>query len=350
MPMLTRRAALLGTLAVPLAGALATPTHAAAAPVKIRFVLDWKYQGIHAPYLLAQKRGYFAREGLDVQIDQGNGSAATITSIMSGAYDAGVGDINAIIQNAGERPDQTPVMVYMLFNQPPFAMVVKASSPIKTLKDLEGRSIGSPAGGASVKLFPLLASRNGIDQSKISFTNVSPALQEQILVKDQVDAALVFNVTTYANLIGLGLDPDKDVRWFYYGQYGVDLYSNGTMVSQALLRDKPDAVRGLVRAVNQGVKDCIADPDAAIAVLSEVEPLIKPDVEKKRWLYALDTLVHSPEQEAIGLGDLKDDRLGKSIGEVTQAFTIAKPPTVAQVFNRSFLPPQADRTVSWKKG
>src|SRR6478735_6447265 len=83
---------MLTRLAVLAAGLLLTLTPAAAQE-KIRFTLDWKIQGLHAWYYWAADKGYFKAEGLDVTIDQGEGSAATVTRIMGGAYDAGFGDM-----------------------------------------------------------------------------------------------------------------------------------------------------------------------------------------------------------------------------------------------------------------
>jgi NitT/TauT family transport system substrate-binding protein len=329
-------------LAALAAGLMLTLTPAAAQE-KIRFTLDWKIQGIHAWYYWAADKGYFKAEGLDVTIDQGEGSAATVTRIMGGAYDAGFGDANAIIQNAALRPADAPLMVYMIYSKAPFALLVKANSPIKTIADIAGRKLGSPAGGAALKLFPLLAKKNGLDSAKVEVVNMAPNLQEQMLIRGDVDISALFTATSYMNLVAIRQDPDKDFRWIYYADAGLDLYSNGVMVSQKLAREKPEAVKGLVRAINKAIKDCLANPDAAIELLAKHEPLLNKDIEKRRLVYVAKTLIATPEASELGIGDIKDARMIDAIATIAAAYELPKSPAVADVFSRAFLPAKAER-------
>jgi NitT/TauT family transport system substrate-binding protein len=340
-PRLRRRRALLTTAAALGAASLAPVRAQDALP--IRFVLDWKLQGIHAWYYLAEDRGYFAAEKIALTIDQGDGSASAVTKVMAGAYQAAFGDINAIAQNAAARPGSAPVMVMMIYNRSPFALITRAGSPVRSVKDTEGRTLGSPAGGAAARMFPVLAEKAGIDPAKVKWTNMAPNLQEQFLLQGHVDASAVFSVTAYMNLIAQGVDPDKDIRWFHYADNGIDLYGNGILVSQALIRERPQTVAGLVRAIHKGIRDTVADPDAAIAALARREPLINRDLEKRRLLYALRTTMLTPEVQANGFGDVSDARLASSIGQLKAAFDLPRAPAIGEVFDRRFLPPVAER-------
>src|SRR5207247_8339238 len=117
----------------------------ATAQTRLKLVLNWKYQGPQGMFFLAEDRGYYKAEGLEVTIDQGNGSGAAVPLVANGTYDAGFGDINALIEMAARKPEDAPVAVYVMFNQPPFTVAVKADSPIKTPKDTEGKTLGGAA-------------------------------------------------------------------------------------------------------------------------------------------------------------------------------------------------------------
>ena len=150
------------TAAIALAGPLAAVTPAAA-QTKLKVVLNWKYQGPQGMFFLADDRGYFKAEGIEVQLDQGNGSGGVPALVGNGTYDVGFGDLNALIELAAKKPEDAPVAVYVMYNQPPFTIAVKADGPIKTAKDLEGKSIGGPANDGALKLFPAFCKIAKID-------------------------------------------------------------------------------------------------------------------------------------------------------------------------------------------
>jgi len=321
---------------------LVTPAFAEGVPIK--FTLDWKIQGVHGWFYLAKEKGYFAEEGLDVMIDQGEGSAATVSRIMSGAYDAGFGDMNAIIQNAATKPDEAPVMVYQIYNQPPFAVLTKTGGPVDSLASLEGLKVGAPPGSASTKLFPALASAAGFDADKVELVSVKSNLQEQMLIQDQVSASLVFNVTSYLNILGLGMDPDTDFTWYPYGASGLDIYSNGVMVSPKLLAENPEAVQGLVNAIAKAMADVIANPQEGIDVIVATEPLSNGELEMKRLQFALNNLIFSDESKANGIGAVDTDRLSRSIATIKELYDLPSSPAPEAVFDASFLPPMDMRS------
>lgn len=313
------------------------------AQTKIKLILNWKYQGPQAWYFIAQDKGYFKAEGLDVDIDQGEGSAASIVKVATGAYNVGFGDINALIDLASKKPAEAPVAVYMMYNVPPFTIVVKKDSPIKTAKDLEGKTVGGPANDGALKLFPAFAKAAKIDASKVKITNMTPNLREQMLKSGQVDAIFGYINTVWFSAKLVGFDPEKDLRFINYGDNGLDLYSNAIVVSKALAKDNPNAVKGLLKAINRALNDTLANPEAAMDAVMKREPLVNRAVEKERLVATLVSEMGAPEIGRIGLGDIVDERLQRTIDVVVEANALTRKPTRDEIFSRAFLPARADR-------
>src|SRR5262249_28012195 len=331
-------AALLGILVLAAPLGLASP---AVAQTKIKLVLNWKYQGPQGMFFLAEDRGYYKAEGLEVTLDQGNGSGAAVSRVANGTYDAGFGDINALIELAAKKPEDAPIAVYVLFNQPPFTVAVRADSPIKSPKDFEGKTLGGAANDGALKLFPALCKLAKFDCAKVNITNMQPNLREQMLMQGQIDGAFgyVNTIRFSAKLMGV---QDSQLRYINYGDYGMDLYSNAIIVSKKLVKDNPKAVKGLVRAINKGLEDALKDPAAAVAAVAKREPPIKVPVERERFEATLKDEMNHPEIAKIGLGNVDPARLKRSIDILVDANALPRTPAVEEIFTGAFLPPTDD--------
>ena len=330
------RSALLALTAALAFSALAAAP-AAAQTTKLKLVLNWKYQGPQGMFFVADDKGYFKQEGLEVTLDQGNGSGAAVPLVANGTYDVGFGDINALIELAAKKPEDAPIAVYVMFNQPPFTVAVKSGSPIRTPKDFEGKTLGGAANDGALKLFPALCKLAKIDCAKVNITNMQPNLREQMLMNGQVDGVFgyVNTIRFSAKLMGV---EDSQLRFINYGDYGMDLYSNAIIVSKKLVKENPKAVAGLVRAINRGLIDSLKDIDASVAAVAKREALIKIPVEKERFIQTLKDEMNHPEIARIGLGNVDPERLKKSIDILVDASGLPRTPAVSEIFTPAFLP------------
>src|SRR5882757_6255567 len=322
-------------LAAPLA---ATP---AAAQTKLKVVLNWKYQGPQGMFFLADDRGYFKAEGVEVQLDQGNGSGGVPVLVANGTYDVGFGDMNALIELAAKKPEDAPLAVYVMYNQPPFTIAVKADGPIKTAKDLEGKAIGGPANDGALKLFPAFCKIAKIDCTTIKLSNMQPNLRENMLMQGQVDGVFGYVNTIRFSAKLAKIEEDK-IRYIKYGDYGMDLYSNAIIVPKKMAKEKPELVKGFLRALNKGMQDSLKDPEASVASVAKREPLINGKLERERFDATFADEMNHPEIKKIGLGSLDEDRLKRSIVIMVDALALPRSPAVSEIWSSSFLPPAAE--------
>ena len=222
-------------------------------------------------------------------------------------------------------------------------MQSRQARSIKTPKDLEGKTIGGPANDGALKLFPAFTKIAKIDARKITITNMAPNLREQMLARGQIDAAFGYVTTVSFSAKAMGMDAAKDLRFIRYGDYGMDLYSNTVFFSRSFVKDNPKAVQGFVKALNRAIKEVVANPDAGVDFAIKREPLLKRDVEKEKLLATLRNDMSHPEIVRIGLGDVDEERLKRSIATVVDANQLPRTPTASEVFDRSFLPARTDR-------
>jgi NitT/TauT family transport system substrate-binding protein len=188
-------------------------------------------------------------------------------------------------------------------------------------------------------MWPVFAKRNGIDLATVAVENMAPNLQEPMMIRGEIDGAFVFNITSWFNLLANRQDPANDYTWFLFEDFGMDLYSNGMMVSRALLAEKPEVVAGLVRAVNRATLEVAKDQDAAMEAIIAFDNLVKPDIERQRLVFALTNLMNAPAGATLGAGDLDDARLGRAIDIVVEGYGLERKPEPSEIFDRSFLPP-----------
>ena len=150
----------------------------ALAQTAVKFSLDWKFEGTQAPFLLALDRGYFKAEGLDVTIDTAGGSVEPINRIASRTYDMAFADINSLIKFRDQNP-QTPLKaIFMIYNNPPFAIVTRKSRGVTAPKDLEGKKLGAPAADGAYAQWPIFVKANDIDAAKVEILNVGFPVRE----------------------------------------------------------------------------------------------------------------------------------------------------------------------------
>lgn len=310
---------------------------------QIRFQLDWRFEGPAAPFLMAAEKGYFAEEGLDVQIDSGSGSAGAINRVASGAYEMGFGDLNALIEFLAENPDGPGIQgVYIVYDGTPTAVFARKESGIESPADLAGKTIAAPAFDTGYRAWGVFAAANDLAADAVAWQNVDPTLRETLLTRGDVDAITGFYFTSLLNLEERGMSED-DLTIMPFPEYGVPLYGNAIIASESFAEANPNAVQGFLRAFNRALGETIDDPEAAIEYVKNRDGLINVAMETRRLKLALESVVDTPDAREHGVGGVDEERLIQAIQLVADAYDLPSVPSPDQVFSSRYLPPTEER-------
>ncbi len=233
---------------------------------KVRFGVSFIPNVQFAPIYVAQKKGFYAEEGLEVDLEHGyENDFVALAAQGEREFALGSGDQVILAQSQG-----VPIVYVMKWHQRyPVALMAPKSKNIKTMKDLVGRSVGIPGFfGASYVGWKALVYTSGVDESKIDIKQIgftqSSAVQQNI-----VDSAVIYIVNEPIQLRNAGIEVDVIEVSDY-----IDLVSNGLLVGEKLIREEPDLVRRMVRATLKGLEYSIAHQEEAFAISRQIIPEI----------------------------------------------------------------------------
>ncbi len=208
------------------------------------------------PFQLAQRRNYFAANGLTVTFEAGRGGADVAKQVGAGNADlgGGVGETSMIV-----RPNGLPIRgVAMLGQRPLFKFVTRKAVNVAKIEDLRGKKLGvsSYQDTGYYALLAVLAAR-GIKRTELQIQQVGVGGVTQLMIAKSLDGIMA--VPEWSDSIeaaGVPLDFFPIDRIF-------PAMAQAIMASDKIIKEKPEVVGGCVKAVMQALRDCMADPRSA---------------------------------------------------------------------------------------
>lgn len=307
----------------------------------IKFTLDFRVTGQVAPFFVALAKGYYREQGLDVSIDVGSGSVASITRVASGAYDMGFGDISSLIEfNADAGRADLVRAVYQYYNRAPFAIIGRRDRGFTNdWRSIAGKRIAAAAVESTRRAWPMAAKQLGMKTDAFEWVTTDFSQRDNVIIRGDVDGATYFHDSAVSLFQRV---PAEQLAVLKFSEAGLHLYGNAILASTKLAAANPAAVAGFLRATQRGLNDTLADPAAAMAHVLAREPLLAAATEVARWnitagyVSAADTRQH-------GLGGVHRALVEQQIASVSETFGLKAKPAFDGVYDLRFLPPQAER-------
>ncbi|WP_029076628.1 ABC transporter substrate-binding protein [Kaistia adipata] len=246
----------LGTRLAALGLAAALSIAPAQAADKLTLLLDWFYNPDHAPLVIAQEKGIFAKHGLDVEMIAPADASAPPRLVAAGQADIAITYQPDLMLQVKQGLPLTRIGT--LIETPLNALIVLQDGPVKELADLKGKKIGYSVASLQNAYIGTVLASVGLSEKDVEMVNVNFNLSTS-LMSGQVDAI----IDGYRNveLISLRLE-GKPGKAFFLEEHGVPAYDELIYVTRNALRDDPRLPRFLA-AVEEATIYLTNHPDEA---------------------------------------------------------------------------------------
>jgi NitT/TauT family transport system substrate-binding protein len=317
--------------------AAATIALPAAAQQKLDFILNWVPGGDHSPYYYAKKQGWYAKEGIDLNIEPGKGSALATQKVGAGANPIGLADMGGVLVAKGKGANT--VAVFNVYANSPQGLYWLKSSGIKGIKDFPGKKIGNPAADGARTMWPALAKANGIDPKSITWVNIDPNAKLSALKAKSIDITTSFYNIHHIFKRELG----NDMGFVAWRDIGLNPYGNSVIVNAEFLAKNKPLIAKFVKVTQHAFAECVKDPKPCVQALIDANGALSFDNEMVNW-QLVEVLMSDKISQTVALGWHDDARMKADYELVKDYVGIEKPYDVKTVYTNEFL----DKSIKMK--
>src|SRR3989337_2215016 len=318
-----------------LAAVLAAP---AAAQTKLDFILNWVPGGDHAPYYYAKAQGWYAKEGIDLNLEPGKGSLLAVQKVGAGANTIGLADMGNVLIGRGKAADS--VGVFNVYANSPQGRYWKKSSGIKGIKDFPGKKIGNPAADGARPMWPALAKANGVDPKSVTWVNVDANAKLSALKAKSIDVTTSFYNIHHIFQRELG----EDMGFVAWRDVGLNPYGNSVVGNAEFLDKNRPLIGKFVKVTQRAFAACVQAPKPCVQALVDANGALKFDNQLTNW-GLLEVLMSDQFSRGVALGWHKPARMQADYALVRDFVGIDKPFDVKSTYSNEFL----DRSVKMTK-
>jgi NitT/TauT family transport system substrate-binding protein len=311
---------------------------AAAQTTRLDFILNWVPGGDHVPYYYAKKMGWYEKEGIDLNIEPGKGSALATQKVGAGANPVGLADMAGVLVAKGKGADT--VAVYNVYANSPQGMYWLKSSGIKGIKDLAGKKIGNPAADGARVMWPALAKANGIDPKAVTWVNIDANAKLAALKSGAIDATTSFYNIHHIFQRELG----DNLGFLAWRDAGLNPYGNSIIVNAKYLAANKPVIDKFVKVTQRAFAACVKEPKPCVQAMIDANGALKFDNELENW-HLVEVLMSDKFSREVALGIHDDARMQDDYKLVKEYIGLDKDFDVKTVYTNEFL----DRSIKMTK-
>ena len=251
---------------------MASPAYAAD---KMTLMLDWFINPDHGPIIIAQEKGYFADQDLDIEIIAPADPSDPPKMVAAGQADLAVTYQPQLHIHVHEG---LPLKrVGTLVATPLNCLMVVDDGPIKTIADLKGKKVGSSVGGVEDAVLGKMLGNYGLTMDDVTLINVNWSLSPS-LMSGQVDA-----VQAYRNfeLTQMEIEGVKG-RCFYVEEEGVPAYDELIYVANPATMDV-DKIRRFMAATEKATQFMVNHPQESWKLFAATSTELQDELNERAW-------------------------------------------------------------------